>query len=241
MTGMDAKAAYVAAMRTIARAVPAGRADQVGPGGRWRLWLRSLPAIYDLDGLVALDLPWWTLDATERVATFLEGRPEAQVFEWGSGASTLWLAKRAAGVVSIEHDPEWAQSMRRRVPGNVELRTVAPRSDLAAEPVLSHKAGFEDLDFREYVHSITTTSQIYDLIVIDGRAREACLPLAIDRLHPDGLIVFDNVDRRRYREAIEREQGRLNARITRGLTPSLPYPTRTALLSRRSVGPIRPR
>ena len=70
----------------------------------------------------------------------------------------------------------------------------------------------------------------FDVIVIDGRAREACLAKAVDRLRPDGLIVFDNVDRQRYVDAIDTLGPRVEVVMTRGLTPALPYPTRTALL-----------
>ena len=68
------------------------------PTGRW---VRSWFAIYDLEDLRTLDLPWWTLDAAEKVARYLETRPEARVFEWGSGASTLWLARRAVLVFCV--------------------------------------------------------------------------------------------------------------------------------------------
>ena len=66
--------------------------------------------------------------------------------------------------------------------------------------------------------------------MIDGRAREACLARAVDRLAPGGVIVFDNVDRRRYRDAIDALGDSVEVTTTRGLTPALPYPTRTALL-----------
>ena len=69
----------------------------------------------------------------------------------------------------------------------------------------------------------------FDLIVVAGRAREACLREAGEHLVPGGLIVFDNVDRQRYLDAMAAATD-LAVTITRGLTPCLPYPTRTALL-----------
>ena len=69
---------------------------------------------------------------------------------------------------------------------------------------------------------------LFDLIVVDGRAREAAMRAAIPHLAPDGLIVFDNSHRKRYQEAIA-ESG-LSEQVFRGLTPSLPYPDRTSLL-----------
>ena len=95
--------------------------------------------------------------------------------------------------------------------------------------VPSAKPGHEDLDFASYVGAINDVPGIFDLIVIDGRARAACLEAAVGRLADDGLIVFDNSRRRRYRAAISRSG--LDERYFRGLTPSLPYPEQTSLLA----------
>jgi predicted O-methyltransferase YrrM len=97
--------------------------------------------------------------------------------------------------------------------------------------VRSAKRGFEGLDFTAYADAIDDVDGDFDLVVIDGRAREACLVRAIDRMADGGLVVFDNVDRARYRAAVEALGTRLRVHWTRGRTPALPYPTRTALIS----------
>jgi predicted O-methyltransferase YrrM len=194
-------------------------------------WVRSLFSAYDLDDFAQLDVPWWTYRSSDLVAKYLSNHPKAQVLEWGSGASTLWLAKRADFVVSIEHDPEWAETLRTRLPDNVDLVCIpAEPAEGDTKPVLSRKSGFEGLDFAAYVEAGRQVSGTFDVIVIDGRAREACLPIALDKLAPRGIIVFDNVDRKRYREAIHEDALTSDVLWTRGLTPILPYPTRTALL-----------
>ncbi len=65
--------------------------------------------------------------------------------------------------------------------------------------------------------------------MIDGRAREACLAASIEHVAPGGLIVFDNSKRGRYKKAIANSG--LDARRLRGLTPTLPYPDQTSVLS----------
>jgi len=196
-----------------------------------RIWLKSLHGIYDVHALVALDVPWWAFGAADSVDGFLAGRPAPRVFEWGSGASSVWLAKRAASVVSVEHDEAWAAEIAQHLPGNVTLRHVVAPDSVEPDAVRSHRRGEENRDFREYVGAIDAQDGAFDLIVIDGRAREACLERAVRRLAPGGLIVFDNTDRRRYRRAIAEHAGAFTVRTMRGLTPALPYPTRTALLS----------
>ncbi len=203
--------------------------DRLAPRFRAATWARSLLGIHDIDQLAALGVPWWTFDSADRMEAFLRLRPGARVFEWGSGASTLWLAERAGSVHSVEHHAGWAADLTPRLPANVTLEVVEP-AESARPAVGSRKPGHEGLDFSAYVDAIDHTTGAFDVIVIDGRAREACLAKAVNRLAPGGVIVFDNVDRQRYRDAIDALGPRVEVTMTRGLTPALPYPTRTALL-----------
>lgn len=203
--------------------------DRLAPRSRVATWARSLLGIHDIDQLAALGVPWWTFDSADQVGAYLTEHPDARVFEWGSGASSLWLAARAASVHSVEHHAGWAASLAPRLPDNVTLTVVEP-TESASPAVGSQKPGHAGLDFADYVAAIDATEGHYDVIVIDGRAREACLEKAVGRLAPDGIIVFDNVDRQRYRDAIDAVGARVDVTMTRGLTPALPYPTRTAIL-----------
>jgi hypothetical protein len=234
---VSAKSAYVSAARAArsglrsAGALPA--LDRWAERSRAGTWARSLLSIYDVPELAALDVPWWTFDAAALVDAFLAGRRQARVFEWGSGASTLWLARRSASVVAVEHDPLWAAEVRSLLPGSaaVDLRTVpaAPARGVPGE-VRSQKPGATQLDFRAYVDIIDEVGGTFDVIVVDGRAREECLLRAMPHLAVDGLLVLDNVERRRYRDALRSLTPAPAVQWTRGLTPGLPYPTGTALI-----------
>jgi predicted O-methyltransferase YrrM len=234
---LGVKGAYVTVVRRL-RSVLAALGllrllDRWAARSRTGLWVRSWLAVHDLDDLIALDTPWWTFAAADEVADFLRGRADARVFEWGAGASTVWLGARAASVVSVEHDAVWSQRIAGSLPANATLVLREPRPSDA--PVVgSAKAGFAGLDFADYVAALDDAEGDFDLVVVDGRAREACLARAVDRLRPGGLVVVDNVERRRYRDAIGRlgQRERIDVRWTRGRTPALPYRTRTALLTR---------
>jgi hypothetical protein len=229
------KTAYVAGTRALRRALAATGVlkllDRWATRSRTGLWVRSLLSIYDLEDLLRYDVPWWTFKASDEAAAFLASRPDARVFEWGSGASTAWLARRAGSVTSVEHDPGWAGIMRPVLPDNAVVRLVDPvPANGRPDQELSRKPGFEGLDFAAYVAAVDETDGLFDLIVVDGRARGACFRHAITRLAPDGVLVFDNVDRQRYRDAIAASPVPVEVEWTRGLTPALPYPTRTALV-----------
>lgn len=229
------KQAYVAGARTLRTALRAigvlALLDRWAGRSRTGLWVRSLLSIYDLADLLPFDVPWWTFRSSDQVEALLGAHPGARVFEWGSGASTAWLARRAGSVSSVEHDAAWAAYVVPVLPANATVRVVpAVAATGAVTEVLSHKEGFEGLDFSSYVAAIDDTEGVFDVIVLDGRAREACFAKAIARLAPGGVLVFDNVDRVRYRDAIAASPVPVDVTWTRGLTPALPYPTRTALV-----------
>ena len=195
--------------------------------------LRTLFALYDARDLASLDLPWWTYRAIDEVERFLASRPGARVFEYGSGASTVWLARRADRVESVEHDLRFAAEVRDLVDGldNVVLHEVPATTTEAQAVVRSGRHGQTDLDFGAYVRAIDRVGGRFDLVVIDGRARVACLHHALDHLAEDGLVVFDDVRRRRYRTVMELDD--VEIRVLTGAKPCLPYRDATALLRRR--------
>ncbi len=199
---------------------------------RWRHWAFSLTRAHDSLAIAALDVPWWTYEAIDEVDAWLAARPRpARVFEWGSGASTIWLARRADEVHSVEHHRGFGEHLGPSLTEfpNVAFRIVEPVA--TPNPVVpSAKEGNAGLDFGDYVAAIDDLDGVFDLIVIDGRARGACLARAIGRLADGGIIVFDNTRRRRYREAIEAAP--VTSRAFRGLTPTLPYPEQTSVLTR---------
>jgi hypothetical protein len=198
---------------------------------RIRHWTHSLWRVHDSLAIAELDVPWWTYRAIDVIDAWIVGRRGAvRVFEYASGSSTVWLARRTSEVHSVEHHAEFAEQLRAALVDqqNVHLRTVEPVP--SAEPAIpSSKEGYRGLDFADYVNSIEVVGGAFDLVVIDGRAREACLARALPLVAADGVVVFDNSWRRRYRQAIA--EAPVTERRLAGLTPTLPYPEQTSLLS----------
>ena len=195
-------------------------------------WLGSQFAIHDAQALARMDVPWWTFPAIDAVDRWIGARKgDVRVFEYGSGASTVWLARRAAHVVSVEHDVGFAKFAGPMLSlPNVELRVIEPVRASGTPRAGSGREGYQGCDFSAYVDSIAESASRYDLIVIDGRARDACLRRAWDCLDAGGLVVFDNSRRRRYQAALESTGGRMTR--YRGWAPALPYPSETTLIEK---------
>ncbi len=117
-------------------------------------------------------LPWYTYPAIEYVKQ-LDLRDRV-IFEYGSGYSTIFYARRCRQIISVEDNRRWWETIRQQVPANGQIL-------LAETPV-------------EYVNAILKTETLFDIIIIDGSHRDQCLRLAPQKLKPDGLIIMDNSD-----------------------------------------------
>ena len=165
-------------------AAPWSKIDALLPRGTNALsatgWLDSLFLARPV-GAEGRPVPWLACPAIE----FLEARitPGFRVFEWGSGHSTLWWAERAAEVRAVEDDPTWAQDLAGRLPPHAGVTHLA--------------------DGPEYANAIRRFPAAYfDLVTIDGKSRAACARVAPEFVKPDGMIVYDNSDRRGERDGI---------------------------------------
>lgn len=166
-------------------------------------WFYSLQKNY----LIQEKKPWLVFDAIDFLSSLpLEGK---KVFEYGSGGSTLFWLEHGTELVSIEHDPDWYTLMYPRLKGmtRVDYRLVQmePVEDKdirdTADPnlYLSEDLSSVGYDFRNYVCQIDTFPHDYfDLVLVDGRARPACITHSVSKVKVNGLLILDNADRLYY-------------------------------------------
>lgn len=142
-------------------------------------WFRSVEENRCVD-LYGNPVPWFTYPAIDFLVKRIH--PDMTVFEYGCGGSTLWWASRVKKVISVEHDKSWYDKISRHIPANVSLIY----ADLEIDGAYSEKAA-------EY-------GQEFNIIVIDGRDRVNCALKSLKALKPDGVIIWDNSDRKDYEE-----------------------------------------
>ena len=97
------------------------------------------------------------------------------VLEFGSGASTLWLAERTWLTVSIEHDKEWFNEVSLKLCGGTpQMYLVKPEN--------YHKAADEFPD------------RLFDVVFVDcyDKYRVPCIKASITKLKPGGWMVVDD-------------------------------------------------
>ncbi len=137
------------------------------------------------------DHPWLAPDAIAWLEDNL--RPEMKGFEWGSGRSTLWFARRIASLTSIESDASWHNQVSRMVSEsgltNVDLRLV---------PLEHPDADTYRNDYTPLPANPATILEIsdssLDFVVVDGWYRPVCSRAALSKLKPGGLLLIDNTN-----------------------------------------------
>lgn len=128
-------------------------------------------------------LPWMNY----AIIAFLEERLNASlsVFEYGSGNSTLFFAKRVDHVVSVEKDPNWHEYVAAMMPENVELILCQPYSPEA------------------YLKVIGQQDKRFDIVIVDAEERRQCLMDAPRWLTPGGVVILDDATEDTYRHDTE--------------------------------------
>ena len=109
-------------------------------------------------------------------------KPTQTVLEWGSGGSTLEIAKRVKNLYSIEHNKEWFDKVNAELSSNAFLFHI-PRNQ-------EEKSGDDGTleDYFDYVNYPKTFGKKFDIIFIDGRARVECAKVSLDLLKKTGSI-----------------------------------------------------
>lgn len=99
----------------------------------------------------------------------------AHVFEWGSGVGTVTLSNFATRITSVEHDPIWfCQTLLRALSNGTVLKLRTRYVPPTMEWDFNSQEDGDGDTFSEYVDSLAMGSD-YETILVDGRARIACL------------------------------------------------------------------
>ena len=155
-------------------------------------------------------LPWVTYSFIDFIKTRLN--KELSIFEYGSGNSTLFYAKRVKRVVSVEHDEAWFKKIVEEKASNAEM-------------IFTHleKGG-------EYCQKAKLLGEKFEVIIVDGRDRVNCCKHSIDALTPNCVLVLDDSEREMYQEArtFLTEKGFKELPFT-GISPGLFYNKATSV------------
>lgn len=129
--------------------------------------------------------PWLTRSANEFIESYLSSSDIG--LEFGSGRSTIWLAKRIEKLTSVEHHKEWSSKVRTMLRekniSNVDYMHVNKEMSAA------HEAN------PKYIEVINEfKDNTLDFCLVDGIYRDLCALSVINKIKNGGVLVIDNVN-----------------------------------------------
>lgn len=157
--------------------------------GLLEFWLRRTYSSVFYHRIYRKRYPYY-VPAVVGILSGLFAGKQAKVFEYGSGISTIWYARRVQSLIAIEHHEEWNHKitdwLKKNKLINVELKYIPPENDL----------------FQEYTRSILRYDDNYfDVVAVDGRNRVECVQQAANKVKIGGYLILDDSHRARYQPA----------------------------------------
>jgi len=126
-------------------------------------------------------IPWNTYP----FLSFIEPRLklEFNIFEYGSGNSTIWYSQKVNSIVAVEHNKSWYEKVKKILPENAKV-------------ILS-----SETDSNVYSGEILKSKSKFEIVIVDGIFRNESLTSSLDFLTEDGVVVFDNSERNEYEKS----------------------------------------
>ncbi|KAA6330698.1 hypothetical protein EZS27_020630 [termite gut metagenome] len=148
------------------------------------------------------DRPWITFEAKNFLDSILNSK--MSVFEYGAGCSTLYFSRRVKAIYSVENNKEWFESLNKYIKenriDNVNIHLVEGISTNEINTTYSSlSSDYRNINFEDYVKVIDTfPDMLFDIILVDGRARAGCIKHAVTKLKKGGYLIVDNSERKEY-------------------------------------------
>lgn len=180
---------------------------------QWRHYFRWKKSFRPGANSMADRQPWITFDAIDVLKKHINR--ESKVFEFGGGGSTVFFLDRVAEVITAEHNSEWFAILANAITNEEKKKWngmlhEAQNGRLVENPDAAEPSHYFTTDehylknhFKNYAQSIDGfQDEYFDVILVDGRSRPACLAHGMSKVKIGGLLVLDNSDREYYLEKI---------------------------------------
>ncbi len=160
-------------------------------------------------GTVHYEIPWLVFGAIDYLRENINS--DMNVFEYGSGGSTIFFSNRVKHIHSVEHDTKWFNIASQSLSGggrtNIRYQLVTPHEDpefsvkKISNPLdyISSRSEYAGLSFEQYVRIVDEYPDAsIDLLVVDGRVRTACIQHGMKKIKIGGALLLDNAERKEY-------------------------------------------
>jgi|GEM_PF-5353026 len=140
------------------------------------------------------DMPWFAREAIPFIEKNL--KPDYIGFEWGSGRSTVWFAKRIKHITSVEGRESWHNEVKKML----KKENIENKVDLRLAKI-SNEHNYSPIEVNNYVSQIDNFKKFsLDVVTVDGHCRIPCLKNCLEKIKPGGMLILDNSDLPEFNE-----------------------------------------
>lgn len=171
-------------------------------------WLRF--SLLNSKSPLELGIPWWSFKSIWKTEKILH--KNIKVFEFGTGGSSIYFARRARRIECVEDEDSWATDVRQKA-----------QSMMLTNLIIYHKKFnfFKPSKFKSSDYLQTLNDTDYDVIIVDGKeeaetVRDICFWKAENHLKKGGIIILD--DSWRYPQIFKKNRA-LRIEKMKGLGP----------------------
>lgn len=179
------------------------------------------------DYLLKKRLPWIVFKMTDYIKKVINKK--MSVFEYGMGGSTLFFSDRVAKIISIEHNPSWYYKMRKILKKNrfhnyecfLVKPTIISSASKSTNKYCSSSLEYRNKSFERYVKTIDKYDDAsFDIVLIDGRSRSACITHAVKKIKEGGFLILDDSNIKSHTKTLKILSG-WKRKSFFGLTPGI--------------------
>ena len=136
----------------------------------------------------------------EEIFLFSHFDKTKKVLEYGSGNSSIEIAKEVKHLVTIEHMPNWYEHLKDKLPENSDIFHIL-KDDGSYVSLIKPEHGLYK-EWQNYIE-YPLNHKPFDIIFIDGSARVGCASVCKKLGHENTLVFIHDWQGQRYSGALQ--------------------------------------
>lgn len=139
------------------------------------------------------NLPWMPYTAILLLDDLI--KDDYNILETGSGGSSIFFATRCKRLITLEHDKDWVNIVRKH--------KLFKRKGTNWSIIQKDLSAPNDNQYSPYLEYLKSQKEnFFDLISIDGRIRNQSLKIVAQKVKKGGHLLLDNSNREEYSDGI---------------------------------------
>ena len=148
------------------------------------------------------NIPWFSYSAVDFLQKYCQQHQNLQVFEFGSGSSTLFFQRKKYRTFSLETSKTWfniiTQKLSALMSGAWQENYFSNQNKINGAVVFLLENAYQNPNYYQFLPQNFNSKQQFDIILVDSLHRLQCVLHSLEFLKPEGLLIVDDFERKNY-------------------------------------------